>query len=530
MRDFNLCPKCFSHMVKATAINDGESINWLKCTRCSTYVNTYVPMPHQQAVHEDPHTFIGNFGGYGSGKTTTSTQEVYKHILITPNANVLISANIAAQYEMTIKRDIEADFPKDFVKKVNTQKQYIEFINGARIMFRPLDDPDKLRSLNLSMFVIVEASETDGGSFEQLKTRLRNMAAAVPELDEDGNQVVEVLENGAEIPKYKTHWLKGIIESNPDSGWIRSQVLYCADDIQIHGEAVDEYVVMEDKKDPKISAHVTTTHANPYLPPDFIQQISLGKPVWWLKRYVYGSFSYAEGLVYPNASGCIVPRYELPSNFKRIIAADYGLSDNFVYLFGAIDEYRGKIIIYKEVVTNNRNIEELSRLFFAETVDIPMGAMYCQPILDPKSGAKRDYNKKTLYDHFLDHGIYFQPGHIQVDARVFRLNTYIESGKLEIMDCCHTLIEELQDYKFPPKKLDGPQKGADKPVDKNNHCINPLEWITMALPANPKNLMYGAYDEYGRDLTKPLESKPMYIPLQLQDTEQYDPTGGMFSW
>ena len=37
--------------------------------------------------------------------------------------------------------------------------------------------------------------------------------------------------------------------------------------------------------------------------------------------------------------------------------------------------------------------------------DIPAGGYYCTPILDPKSGAKRDYNKKTLYDHFMDYGI-----------------------------------------------------------------------------------------------------------------------------
>lgn len=530
MRSFDKCPRCNSLMTKAIAINDGESTNWYKCTRCSTYVNSYVPMPHQQAVHEDDHTFIGNFGGYGSGKTTTSTQEVYKHIFLTPNANILISANISAQYEQTIKRDIESDFPKDFVKQVSTQKQFIEFINNARIMYRPLDDPDKLRSLNLSMFVIVEASETDATAFEQLKTRLRNMNAAILELDENGEVIYEKLENGAQVPKYKTHWLKGIIESNPDSGWIRSQVLQCSDDIQIHGKIVDEYKVMEDKRDPIISSHITTTHANPYLPKDFISQISAGKPIWWLKRYVYGSFSYAEGLVYPNAMECVVSAYEIPSNWKRIIAADYGLSDNFVYLFGAINEAAGKIVIYKEHVTNNRNIEELSRIFFNESADIPMGGMYCQPILDPKSGAKRDYNKKTLYDHFLDQGIYFQPGHIQVDARVFRLNTYIESGKLEIMDCCHVLIEELQDYKFPPKTLDGPQKGQDKPVDKNNHCINPLEWITMALPANPKMLYYGAYDATGRDLTKAVDMKPSYVPVQLMDSRDYNQEGTWEPW
>ena len=73
-------------------------------------------------------------------------------------------------------------------------------------------------------------------------------------------------------------------------------------------------------------------------------------------------------------------------------------SDDFVYLYGAIDEKDGIIYIYKEERTNNKNIEELARLFHESSADIPVGGFYTAPILDPKSGAKRDYNKKTLYE------------------------------------------------------------------------------------------------------------------------------------
>jgi hypothetical protein len=123
----------------------------------------------------------------------------------------------------------------------------------------------------------------------------------------------------------------------------------------------------------------------------------------------------------------------------------------------------------------------------------------------------------------MDFGIAFQPGHISVDARVFRTNTYLESGKVEIFDTCTYLIDELRDYKFPPKKIgDSYSKAQDKPVDKNNHAINPLEWICMALPADPAKLMYGAYDRYGRDMTLPeyseyYDENGRWSPPQLRD-------------
>lgn len=66
----------------------------------------------------------------------------------------------------------------------------------------------------------------------------------------------------------------------------------------------------------------------------------------------------------------------------------------------------------------------------------------------------------------------------------------------------HDLVEELRDYKFPDRKLGISDRAAQKPVDKNNHGINPLEWICMALPADPAKLMYGAYDRYGNNMAE----------------------------
>jgi hypothetical protein len=506
-------------MHQAISYSEAPSEFWLECDRCNTFVNTYVPQPHQAAVHRDPHLYIGNFGAYGTGKTVTSRQEIYKHIFLTPNANVLVCANIAAQYEQTIKRDIELDIPKAFIKYVSVQKSYIDFINGARIMFRPLDDPDKLRSLNLTMFVMVEASEVDGEAFQQLKTRVRNMAASTQALGQDGKPLFRTAENGQPIPVVDKDWRRGIIESNPDSGWIRTEVLYNSDTITKHGHVLDDYQVPENAKDPAIATHVASTDVNAFLPPTFIDELCKNKPAWWISRYVFSSFSYAEGLVYPSAATSIVPTYEVPQYWKRIIAADYGLSDDFVYLFGAIDERRGKLVIYKEVRTNNRNIEELSKLYHSNVTDIPSGGYVCTPLLDPKSGAKRDYNKKTLFDHFLDYGILFQPGHVNVDARVYRTNTYFESGRIEIMDCCAGLIAELRDYKFPPKSLTSSTRAQDKPIDKNNHGINPLEWMCMALPPDPKKLLYGAYDSRGNDLTRHTTYEDDWMPHALRDEE-----------
>ena len=496
------CPRCNSPLGPTTSISGAPSTDWLECTNaaCNTFVDTYHPMPHQTSVHEDPHRVIGNFGSYGTGKTKTSEKEIEKHIFITPNANILLGANITSQYEQTLLRDFEKSFPNAFMEGRSQQKGYVDFINGARLMLRPFDDPDKLRSNNYSLVVMLEASEINADAFHQLKTRLRNTAAT--QVDPEAQTIWD--------------WRKLICESNPDSGWIRTDVLLVSEQIIQHGRFADEdYSKQQDPLsiDESISTHIASTDVNHFLPPDYIQVNARNKPDWWVKRFLYGSFLFAEGLVYPNAMNCVVktPRDAegnplTPRHFphwKVLVAHDYGLMDEATFVYAAVDTKRNKLILYKCDHTNNAPLKDLVKLFKIGTADIAFGQLYTTPIIDPKNN-KRDYDKKDLISHYQDYGITFKPGHVNVDARIIRLNDYIESGQLEIWDCCDYIISELREYKFKTKTLDD-KESKNKPVDKYNHAINALEWICMELPANPKCLMLTGYDEYGRPIASETE-------------------------
>ena len=487
------CPRCNALLQPTLSISGAPSTDWMECSNsiCNTYVDLYHPMEHQASVHKDSHRIIGNFGSYGTGKTKTSEKEIEKHIFLTPNANILLGANITSQYEQTLLRDFEKSFPATFMDSRSQQKGYIDFINGARLMLRPFDDPDKLRSNNYSLVVMLEASEINADAFHQLKTRLRNTAATNPSTGAD--------------------WRKLICESNPDSGWIRTDVLLVSDTIYQHGRYADEdYKEQQDALtiDQSISTHIASTDVNHYLPPDYIQVNSRNKPEWWVKRFLHGSFLFAEGLVYPHAMKCVVPTPRdsegnplTPKHFpdwRILVAHDYGLMDEATFVYVGIDKKRNKAIVYKVDHTNNAPLKELATLFRAGTKDIAFGQMYTTPIIDPKNN-KRDYDKKDLISHYQDYGITFKPGHINVDARIIRLNDYIEAGCLEIWDCCDFLIKELKEYKFKTKTLDD-KDSKNRPVDANNHAINALEWIGMELPANPARLSLTGYDEYGRPI------------------------------
>ena len=479
---YNLrCPRCGAKMTKATAFSGAESEFWYVCERapkCNTYYNAFKPMPHQNAVLKDGHKFVGNFGGYGSAKSYTTRQLIYKHLFITQKANVLVGANVSSQYKQTIQRELEADIPKAFVKKYNSMDQYMELQNGSRLIYRPLDDVDKLRSLNLSAFFIIEGSEVNKEAFTQLKSRLRNMNAA---------ECIGVDGNG--VPLYKWYRGQGVVESNPDSGWIRSEILEKSSNITQHGTGNAQYLPDKEHADPAISTHISSSDANIYLPQDYIRDLCANKPSWWIDRYIYGSFAFANGLVFPKYKDAIIPSFDVPTSWKKCVGHDPGLVDASAFVNIAIDPDTGTVHVYRDRQYHDMGVSELHERWLRDVAyDIPATAWLAQPVMDGKMHGRRMFtDKRTLDQMWADYDVFYQPGHIQVLDRIWRIQTYLEQGKIKIHDCCEHLLRELPEYKWKVNNKDGAYK--ESPIDKNNHSIDALEFVMMILPEDPKKLL-----------------------------------------
>ena len=103
-----LCQNCHTgHLIEPP---NGQQ-SYLKCDACNAILLLYKPMPHQVEYHT-PNKVQRIFGGYGSGKTVSTCQDVIHHILTTPNGLTLIGAQTFPQLEQTAMKEFLIGFLK----------------------------------------------------------------------------------------------------------------------------------------------------------------------------------------------------------------------------------------------------------------------------------------------------------------------------------------------------------------------------------------------------------------------------------
>lgn len=487
MKEGDNCPTCgYGLMMEGNQKDDDGVPIYLSCSECDTHQLMYVPMSHQDDFHSDTHKYKMFAGGYGSGKTRTGAEEIRDHILNTPYGMTLIGAETKPQLDSTAKDMFFKVFPDFMITSHLKQKDIVLCKNGHVVIFRPLDDEGKLRSLNLTGFWIEEASEVKFDIFVQLQTRLRNKAT-------------------------KHH--VGIITSNPDMGWIKQEFLLKAD--KIHN-AQSRYIQDPDEINPAFSVHIAPTHLNHYLPDDYVETTSKGKPEWWVKRYMQGSFEHTEGMVYPKFADLIIPSIPIPAHWERLTATDFGLRDPTVALAAAVDSRLGEVHIYREHYQAERSIkwhaERMKENIYKE---IPTGRLR-KVIGDPKGKARNERDMRSTYDYYGEYGIYFQPGINKIEDGIQKVYGYIERGKLKIHDCCVKTIWEGTRYKYPKQELLSDKNASEKPVDKDNHAMDCLRYILAELPDDPDKLVN---QSFGYALNNDYESQA-FLPHALQDEPQ----------
>lgn len=495
------CPRCAKPLVPAPAVNGSESTSFLECPNCGTLINTFRPTHYQAAFLRRSERYKLTAGGYGSGKSRANIEDVIKHLLLVPKARVCVTARTYPALEATFVKDFYSMFPKVLVKSKNEQKREMTLTNGSELIFRSFDDPTKLKSMNLTKAVIIEASDVPESSLDMLQSRIRNTAAMIPELHADGSPVMEWDEaKSAYQIKYRVDVRSINLETNPDSGWVKTFMLE-SHQVDFFGDAYNEgYNFERYDKDPAKYTQVVSTSANPYLPPNYEEEQTRNKSEAYIQQFYRGSFNFSTNLVFPNFGLTIVPPKQLPREYdeygKRVlfylIGLDYGVNDPTHVVFSAFSTETRKLYVYDELRLNNSDVKTIASEYrkAIKLNNTNLRGLLMMPRFDGRSYNKRESDLVTIGGMFEAEGLFFEPSFASHEARIIKTNALINHDQMEVFSTCEFLIQEMLNYRF---KLDRHGNVTKKPIDKNDHGITALEFIIVELPHNLKELNLVTY-------------------------------------
>jgi hypothetical protein len=148
----------------------------------------------------------------------------------------------------TLKTFFDEVCPPPLIESYNKSDEIIKLVNGFTIYCMPTDSEQKIRSLNLGLVHLEEVSGVKKSIYTQVLSRMRDPFTK--------NKAV-------------------IVCSNPANTWIK-----------------DEFVDNEARKDPSHPQHdkynkfihtfIWKTALNKYLPKNFIEMNSKGRPNWYV--------------------------------------------------------------------------------------------------------------------------------------------------------------------------------------------------------------------------------------------------------
>lgn len=470
----DICPHCtYSRLQEDMSFSGKPCEFFVYCPTCNAHICTYQPMEHQKAFHRDKHQHKLYAGGFGSAKTYTGGMEFIAYALQVPNGAGLVGAATWGQVSDTCLKFITDNLPVALVAKSNQDKVnwFIDLINGFRISAKAFDKEGKIRSANLNIIWVEEASEVQFNVITFIKARLRN----------------------------KTAWTKGrnrlkmILTSNPDVGWLASEWLMISDVIYYHGDVRDTYTVDKARQDPSTSTHISATSANIYLPPDYEANLAKNKPKWWVDRFLHGSFKYAEGLVYPNFMDWFEEPFSIPSHWKRITGTDFGRRDPTAHLVAALDPIHKVIHIYAEVeeTLDDITLDELI-VKIKQTHDFPDYLLAYPHQCDPRGRNKDQVSGNSWIDAYRERGLILQPAEDceanSIAVTIQKVYEYAAAGRLKVFNTCTKLKDSLSKYKYPPRDLsDSDANQGEIPMDKFNHLPDAIRYMLSRFPKFPEN-------------------------------------------
>ena len=378
------------------------------------------------------HRYEVYYGGAGSGKSVFITQKLLVKAMMRKRKVLIIR-----KYGTTLK-DSVFQLTIDTLKnwhiyeycKVNMSTYTITLPNGSVILFKGMDDSEKIKSItDITDIWCEEATELSEDEYTQLDLRLRALGGDL--------QLITSFN-----PISKVNWVF--------NKWFSEDAVY-------------------DKENTMILK--TTYKDNKFLPDAYIKALEekiISNPTYY-KIYALGEFASLDKLVFNNWKVKEFNHSDIVG--EMIIGLDFGFVNDISALVASIiDEANKKIYIFKEWGDTNKTNEELAAIItslgFAKSNIIADAA-------EPKS--IEEIKRKGI--------MRIRPCTKGADSILHGIQK-LQQYELIVHPTCTGITTELDNYSWQKDKKTN--EYINKPIDAFNHFIDALRYSLQCI--NTKKL------------------------------------------
>lgn len=364
-----------------------------------------------------------HYGGASSGKSHGVFQKIVIKALKDwkKPRKILVLRKVGATVRDSVFADVQATLSYFGILnmcKINMSAFRIELPNGAELIFKGMDNPEKIKSIKgISDVVMEEASEFTLDDYTQLTLRLRDKAHK--------QKQIYLMFN----PVSKANWVYNAFFVKKPKNTVVYQTTY---------------------KDNRFLDALTREN---------IEELANRNEAYY-KIYALGEFATLDKLVFPKYTKVLLNKDDL-RQITSYFGLDYGfINDPSAFMHVKIDDDRKRLYVVEEYVkkglTNDKIAESITALGYA------------------KEQIRADSAEKKSNQELRNLGI----GRV-IDVKkgagsVMQGIQYLLQYEWIVDERCVKTIEELENYTW--KKDKATNEYINEPVDSYNHCLDAIRY------------------------------------------------------
>ena len=208
---------------------------------------------------------------------------------------------------------------------------------------------------------------------------------------------------------------------------------------------------------------------NPILSDEYKTELKASYTGLYYERYILGRWVVAEGAVYPEFGTHNVKSFEVPDEWQRVRAIDYGYTNPFVCLWGAVDEDK-RLWIYDEHYQPKELIDG-----HVEQIKRRAGA-FAWTVADWDAQENAELNAKGIPTRRAQKDV--EIGLQKVKLRLIEQADGMP--RIIIHPRCKHTIQELSEYQWTPQSRAGGNL-KEEPLKEHDHTCDALRYMVMEI-------------------------------------------------